>query len=128
MAVLDARVREFFSVFTDASADLRLDVLGSCFADPFLAADAGGARPVPRDAFLRALPRRAQMFADAGIGRAALTSLTADRLDEHYLLVRTEWSAPRLAGGDPKRLASSFLLHDDGDHLRIVLYLNHEGL
>ena len=124
----DSRVPEFFEVFGDASGDLKLDVLGYLFADPFLSADATGARPVPRDLFLQALPRRAALFADAGLGPAALTALTWDRLDDHYLLARTEWSCPSLAGGDPKRLASSFLLHDDGDRLQIVLYLNHVGL
>ena len=124
----DSRVPEFFDAFGDASGDLKLDALGSLFADPFLAADATGARPVPLDLFLQALPRRATLFADAGLGRAVLTTLSWDRLDDHYLLARTEWSCPSLTGGDPKRLASSFLLHDDGDRLRIVLYLNHEGL
>jgi hypothetical protein len=124
----DSRVPEFFDVFGDAGGDLKLDVLGHLFADPFLAADATGARPVPRDLFLQALPRRAALFADAGLGPAALTALTWDRLDDHYLLARTEWACPSLAGGEPKRLSSSFLLHDDGDRLRIVLYLNHEGL
>jgi len=123
-----SRVREFFDVFADASSDLKLDLLGDCFADPFLSADATGARPVPRDAFLQALPRRAAMFADAGVGRAELKSLAETRLDENYLLVLTEWSAPRLAGGDPVPLISSFLLHDDGTRLQIVLYLNHAGL
>ena len=128
VAAMESRVREFFDVFADASGDLKLDVLGHCFADPFLSADASGARPVPRDAFLAFLPRRARMFADAGVGPAALTELSADRLDPHYLLVRTTWAAPRLAGGEPVPLESSFLLHDDGDRLRIVLYLNHRGL
>ena len=128
LTAVDSRVRDFFEVFSAAGDDLNLDVLGDCFADPFLSADATGARAVPREVFLQALPRRARMFADAGIGPAALTSLDADRLDDHYLMVRTAWHAPRLAGGEPVRLQSSFLLHDDGDRLRIVLYLNHEGL
>jgi hypothetical protein len=123
---MPSRVREFFEVF--AGNTLNPEVVGSCFADPFLSADASGSRPVPLDVFLAALPRRAQMFADAGVGPAALTSLVESHLDEHYVLVRTEWAAPRLSGGEPLRLASSYLLHDDGNSLRIVLYLNHSGL
>jgi hypothetical protein len=122
------RIRRFFGTFADAGGTLDLDALAGCFADPFLSADANGARPVPRSAFLQALPRRAEMFAKAGLGSAKLTALTETRLDPHYVLVRAEWHAPRTAGGDPVRLASSFLVHDDGGHLRIVLYLNHEGL
>jgi hypothetical protein len=124
----ESRIRQFFDVFSAARGTLDLNVLAGCFADPFLSADASGARPVPRTAFLQALPRRAQMFADAGIGAASLTSISHHRLDDHYLLVRTEWSAPRTAGGEPVSLASSFLLHDEGEQLRIVLYLNHHGL
>ena len=124
----DSRIPEFFEVFGDAGGDLKLDVLGRLFADPFLSADATGARPIPRDLFLAALPRRAALFAEAGLGPAALTGLTWDRLDDHYLLARTEWACPSRTGGEPKRLSSSFLLHDDGDRLQIVLYLNHEGL
>jgi ketosteroid isomerase-like protein len=124
----DSRIREFFAEFSTASDALDLDVLARCFADPFLSADATGARPVPRAAFLRALPRRAQMFADAGLGAATLTELSHSRLDDHYLLARTQWCVPRDAGGEPLQLASSYLLHDDGGELRIVLYLNHLGL
>ncbi|GIF25803.1 hypothetical protein BJ973_003076 [Actinoplanes tereljensis] len=119
-------IRAFFHTF--ACASLQPEQLGACFADSFLAADGTGARPVTRDDFLRALPRRAAAFADAGLGPTVLTALTETRLDDHYWLVRTEWSALRPAGGDPLPLASSFVLHDDGESLRIVLYLNHEGL
>jgi len=128
MTVADFRVREFFEIFAEASGGLQLDLLDYCFADPFLSADPSGTRAVPKDLFLEALPRRAQAFADAGVGPAALTSLDEIRLDEHYLMVRTGWDAPRLDGGAPVHLESSFLLHDDGDRLRIVLYLNHQGL
>jgi hypothetical protein len=124
----ESRIRQFFDLFTAASDTLDLHVLADFFADPFLSADASSARPVPRTAFLQTLPRRAQMFADAGLGAPSLTSISHHRLDDHYLLARTEWSAPRIAGGEPVSLASSFLLHDEGEHLRIVLYLNHRGL
>jgi hypothetical protein len=127
-AAAGSPARRFFGTFIDASDTLNRDALNACFADPFLFADASGSRPVSRDAFLEALPRRAKMFADAGLGRAVLTSLDETRLDPHYILVRTEWTTPRTDGGTPVRLVSSYLLHDDDAELRIVLYLNHEGL
>jgi hypothetical protein len=102
--------------------------LGGCFADVFLAGDASGARPVPREAFLAAVPRRRQMFAEAGVGEATLTSHAVMELDDHYLLVRTEWSAPRLDGGAPVELSSSFLLHRSDDTATAIAYLNHQGL
>ncbi|WIM95655.1 nuclear transport factor 2 family protein [Actinoplanes oblitus] len=116
------RVEQFFQTFTA----LAPEEVGGCFADSFLSADATGARPVSRAEFLRALPRRAAMFAALGVGRAELTRLTSDRLDDNYVLVRTEWAAPRLSGGAPVPMVSSYLLHDDGTRLEIVLYLNHE--
>ena len=121
-------IRQFFATFSTASDSLDLAALEHLFADPFLFADASGSRPVPRSAFLRALPGRAQTFAAAGLGPALLESVTETRLDEHYVLARTEWTVPRTAGGAPVGLASSFLLHEDGGERRIVLYLNHQGL
>lgn len=125
---IESRVRQFFDAFATASRTLDLDALAHCFADPFLSADASGARPVPRATFLQVLPRRAKMFADAGVGASSLTAISHQRIDDHYLLARTEWQAPRADGGEPVHLESSFLLHDDGANLRIVLYLNHRGL
>ncbi|GAA4592590.1 hypothetical protein BJY16_000685 [Actinoplanes octamycinicus] len=113
------RIEQFFQTFTTLPAE--------SFAESFLVADAAGARPVSRADFLRALPRRAAMFAALGVGPAELVSLTTERLDDHYALARTAWSAPRLAGGDPVPMSSSYLLHDDGTRLEIVLYLNHES-
>lgn len=125
-STLETRLRGFFAAFSpDAGGE---DGFGDLFADPFLLADDAGARPVPRAAFLAALPRRARFFADAGLGPAVLTALTCQRLDDRYVLARTDWDAPRVAGGEPVRLASSYLLHDDGDRFRVVLYLNHQGL
>ncbi|MET7422992.1 hypothetical protein [Dactylosporangium sp. NPDC005555] len=112
-------VHAFLTALTGAgSADL--------FADPFLFADASGARPVSRADFFATLPRRAQLFAAAGYGPARLTSADQLRLDEHYLLVRTGWSAPSRTGGDPAELSSSYLLHEDGTSMRVVAYLNHK--
>jgi hypothetical protein len=92
------------------------------FAETFLAGDKGGIRPVTREAFLRALPKRAEMFREAGVGEPVLAELSFEALDEHYVLARTEWAA------GPIRLVSSYLLHrkDDGT-LEVVVYLNHQG-
>lgn len=125
-ALLETRIRHFFAGFSPAGGDA--DAVGALFADPFLLADETGARPVPRAAFLAALSRRVRLFADAGFGPAALVDLTCHRLDDRYVLARTDWDAARLAGGDPVRLSSSYLLHDDGDRFRVVFYLNHHGL
>jgi hypothetical protein len=124
---VDVLVRDFLDLFSAADrADT--DRLGSAFADPFLAGDASGARVVPRAAFLAALPRRREAFRERGLGAAELVSHTTIELDEHYLLVRAEWSVPRSDGGGAVPLSSSYLLHRDGDAVTAIAYLTHRGL
>ena len=122
------QIRGFFDVFTRASSALDLDALAGCFDETFLSSDAAGTRVVPRPAFLQALAGRAQMFADAGIGRAAFRQLTHQELDQHHVLASATWAAPRTDGSGEVTLASSFLLRRDGGQLRIVVYINHQGL
>lgn len=118
---------DFLRRFTAASEADDTEMLGGCFAAVFLAGDGNGVRPVARDEFLAAVPRRRQMFADAGVGAARPSCHTVTALDQHYLLVRTEWTAPRLGGGDPVELSSSFLLHVDSETTTAIAYLNHKG-
>ena len=118
----------FFDVFERSGSPLDLDALAGCFDETFLASDAAGTRVVPRAAFLQTLAGRAQKFADAGVGPAALRQLTYEDLDPHHVLARTTWAAPRTDGTGEITLGSSFLLRRDGDQLRIVVYVNHEGL
>lgn len=126
-ADIDPDVIEFFVAFERASRDADLATLTGCFLDHFLVGDAQDARPVPRAAFLEALPGRSAAAAAAGLSPATLTDLSVVALDEHWVLARTRWSAER-AGGPALVMASTFLLrrHDGG--LGIAAYLNHEGL
>ena len=148
---LDDQIRDFFDVFARASATLDLDVLAGLFAETFLSSDQAGAMVVPRAAFVQALPRRAQAFADAGVGPAVLTALAHTELDPHHVLARTIWAAPRTHGGgdgragtdgsptttndddnnnnnNAVRLESSFLLRRDGERLSVIAYITHRGL
>jgi hypothetical protein len=118
-------VTRFLDTFQRASHELDLEALKGCFVDVFLAADANGSHAVPRHVFLDALPGRAA--AAAGIGRAVLRSANAQALDDHWILLRTTWAAPR-SNDQELQMASSFLLHRDGPELRAAVYLNHEGL
>jgi ketosteroid isomerase-like protein len=125
---LDGQVEAFFDAFAVASDQLDLDRLAELFAETFCAADPAGARPVPRQAFLAALPRRAELFAAAGIARVVLTDLQHQPLDATYVLARTDWRAERAAASTPVRLSSTFILRRDADRLRVVFYLNHQDL
>jgi hypothetical protein len=101
------------------------------FADVFLHADPHGAAPVPRHAMLAALPQRERSFAAAGLGRARLDSATETALDDHYVLLRTHWSAPSTVpdgGSGPLALDSTFLLRRDNSRLSVVVHLNHADI
>jgi hypothetical protein len=124
---LEERVAAFLESFRKASAALDIDAQSQCFADTFLVADSAGARPVPRQAFLQAIPARAAAAEQAGVGRARLVEASMLRLDASWVLLRTEWSSS-LADGGELPMTSTFLLHDDSSALRITAYLNHRGL
>ena len=125
---LDGQVEAFFDAFAAASDQLDLDRLAELFAETFLAADPAGVQAVPRQAFLRALPRRAELFAAAGITRVVLADLRHHALDDAYVLARTDWRAERTGASTPVRLSSTFILRRDADRLRVVFYLNHQDL
>jgi ketosteroid isomerase-like protein len=125
---LDGQVQAFFDTFAAASDQLDVDRLAGLFAGTFLAADPAGAQPVPRQAFLHALPRRAELFAAAGITRVVLAELQYHALDDTYVLAKTLWHGERARGSTPVRLSSTFILRRDGDRLQVVLYLNHQDL
>jgi hypothetical protein len=79
---LEERVAVFLGSFREASATLDIDAQRECFADTFLVGDANGARPVPREAFLQAVPARAAAAKEAGVGRAQLIKASMLRLDD----------------------------------------------
>jgi ketosteroid isomerase-like protein len=124
----DGHVQAFFDTFAAASDPLDVDRLAELFAETFLAADPAGAQPVPRQAFLAALPRRAELFAAAGITRVVLAGLQHQALDDTYVLARTDWRAERTTASTPARLSSTFILRRDSDRLQVVFYLNHQDL
>jgi hypothetical protein len=127
VADLEDRVAAFLECFRRASSDLDVDAQRGLFAETFLVGDAAGARPVPREAFLQAIPARAAAAEQAGVGRAQLVEASMLRLDESWVLLRTEWSSS-LADGGELPMTSTFLLHDDHADLRVTAYLNHRGL
>jgi hypothetical protein len=124
---LEERVAAFLEAFRAASAALDVEAQRGLFAETFLVGDAEGARPVPREAFLQAIPARAAAAEQAGVGRARLVEASMLRLDDAWVLLRTEWSSPTADGGELP-MTSTFLLHDDRSTLRITAYLNHRGL
>jgi len=125
---LDGQVEAFFDTFAAASDQLDTDRLAELFAETFLAADPAGVQPVPRQAFLAALPRRAELFRAAGIARVVLVDLQHHALDDTYVLARTDWLGERTGASTPVRLSSTFILRRSADRLRVVFYLNHQDV
>ena len=80
---LDGQVEAFFDTFAAASDQLDVDRLAELFAETFCAADPAGVQPVPRQAFLHALPGRAELFRSAGIARVVLAARRAPRPGRH---------------------------------------------
>lgn len=126
---VSAEVRAFFDRFEQASDSLDVDTIAALFAEVFMSADPNGVTVVPRDAFVAALPQRQKLFDRMGASAIRLTALTENRLDEHHVLVHTQWAADlRDPSQAPLELSSSFLLRQDGESLTVVFYLNHQDI
>lgn len=127
---ISSDVRDFFARFEQAGNRLDLDEISGQFADPFMSADPGGVRPVPKAAFLAALPGREKLFASIGATGMRLTKITETPLDDHYILVDTEWETePATSETEPLTLSSAYILRRTDDQtLQVVFYLNHQDI
>jgi hypothetical protein len=101
------------------------------FADVFMVADPSGARAVPSSVLLMAIPQRRKLFADIGSSVTTLASVKETRLDDRYVLLKTEWLVKfeREDGlGEELILRSTFLVYRSDVGLKVVFYLSHEDL
>jgi hypothetical protein len=131
-------VRSFFERYQQATDSLDSAGLAESFQDFFLNLDPGSATPVSRDALIKALPGRGQLFAAIGATGADLATIAESPLDDQHTLVKTTWTVRfgAAAGPDaaaqapePLTLLSTFLLRrDPGGPWRIVVYLNHQDI
>jgi hypothetical protein len=124
-------VRAFFERYEQAGNTLDTAVLTDAFHEVFLNLDPTAAGPVSRDALIKALPMRDQMFASIGARGMELDSISETPLDGLHTLVDTTWTVHIDPQGDdvePLTLASAFLLRRHEERWRIVLYLNHQDI
>jgi hypothetical protein len=123
-------VLEFFDRYQRGADTADPDVVRDCFAETFLNLDPSSAGPVPRDALIRALSGRAQLFGSIGVEALELTELDETPLDDLHTLVATTWTARFAPGADaePLVLPSQFLLRREGGSWQIVVYLNSTDL
>ncbi|MEA2695843.1 MAG: hypothetical protein QOI66_114 [Myxococcales bacterium] len=127
MTGLTAEVRAFFDEFERNSAELAIDRIAAQFADTFMNADPQRVMPVPKAAFIAALPQREKMFEAAGISRVRLASVRETVLDPMHVLAVTDWIAESTDGAEIP-LASSFILRRQGSSFVVVFYLNHQDI
>lgn len=127
---ISSDVRDFFARFEQAGNRLDLDEISGQFADPFMSADPNGVQAVPKAAFLAALPAREKLFASIGATGMRLTGITETPLDDHYILVDTQWETePATSETEPLSLSSAYVLRrTEDDTLQIVFYLNHQDI
>ena len=122
-------VRQFFEVFEKEAMDP--SALATCYGETFLFAGPQGTRVIQKAAFLQMIPQRTKFFQTAGLVSSMVQVLEETRLNEHYLLVDTQW---QLRFEPPARkplveaMRATYLLHEQADGLRVVLQLDHEDL
>ena len=81
---------------------------------------------MPREAFVKSLPLRRKLFADADVGAPQLVRAEQLDLDPLHKLIRTSWRAPRTDRPDVI-LESTFLVRRT-EPAQILVYLNHKDL
>ncbi|WP_353073055.1 hypothetical protein [Tunturiibacter gelidiferens] len=131
MKNIDKEVEDFLKRFQINANVGSAEEIVEQFADVFMSADPSGARAVPSSKLLMAIPLRRKLFEGVGGGATALASVEQTRLDDRYVLLKTEWlmKLDRGSGpGDGLTLRSTFVLYRSDDGLKIVFYLNHEDL
>jgi hypothetical protein len=131
MEYIDDEIEIFLKRYeTNANIGTAEEIV-SQFAEVFMAADPSGARPVPASVLLAAVPQRKKLFESMGSGVTTLASLEQTRLDDRYILLKTEWLVKFDRGNgrsEELRLRSTFIVQRFDDRMRIVFYLNHEDL
>lgn len=126
MDTLSSRMVEFLESF-ECSRAAGADA-AALYAETFLAAGPEGARCVRLEDFLKALPKRKEMFEAAGCKRTELASVTETPLDERYTMARTKWrmTFAREGGERLVEVESTFLVDMGGEKPRILAYLSHQ--
>jgi hypothetical protein len=125
------RVERFLGEYLEAANGMDLERIREAHNDPFMFCDPSGARSVPLDAFVAALPKRRAFFDGVGQRGTELVSFEHERLDDRYTLVKAKLRMAFQSGDAPAQealLDSTFMLFDDGERGRIVLHLESEDV
>jgi len=128
---LNAKVKNFFDHYRQASAENEIERMAALYADVFLFGDPAGVRPVRKEDFIRVLPRRKEFFASVGLSSSTVDSLEVSELDSKYVLVKAVWKMwfDRSDGHIVESTNSaSYILFTVGESFEIVVQLDHQDL
>lgn len=128
METISSRMAEFLESF-ERSRKENAEAHTALYAETFLAGGPDGARCVRAEDFLKALPRRKEMFERAGCRRTELAGVTETPLGERYSMARTKWRMffEREGGRmEVVEVESTFIVDFGGGATRIVAYLAHD--
>ena len=88
MAWTRERVERFLNAHLDAGNAMDFGRIRAAYNDPFMFCDPSGARPVPLDPLIAALPARRAFFDAVGQQGTELVSFEMTSIDERYVLVK----------------------------------------
>lgn len=127
MEMVSSRMAEFLESF-ERSRQGGPEAVAALYAETFLAGGPEGARCVRLEDFLKALPKRKEMFEAAGLRRTQLAGVTETPLGERYTMARTKWrmTFAREGGERVVEVESTFLVDFGGAEAKILAYLSHE--
>ena len=122
---------KFFEDFERGITEPDPELVAACYADSFMFASPQGAQAIQKDGFLKVLPRRTAFFKALGLASSKIRTLEETRLDGAYIMVKAGWEMR--FENDPAHsllaeIAATYILHQQGNSLRIVFQLDHQDL
>jgi hypothetical protein len=122
-------VQAFFDQYARGRSALDPDLIASQYPDSFMIAGPKGARAVDKSVILAAFASGQAFLKASGHTSTRVLSVDETRLDEHYVLVRAQftWRFEKAAAQPiDVTVASTFVLHSSAGALRIVFQHEHE--
>jgi hypothetical protein len=124
-------IEDFLRAHLKAGSALDVGAIAKVYNDPFMFAGPDGARAVPVQPFLAALPQRRAFFDSVGQRATELVSFEETQIDQRYVLVMAKLKMIFQRGDAAPvdvLLDTTYLLFIDGTAPRIVLQLESQDV
>ena len=124
-------IRQFIERFAQLSASGTPEAMAAQFGETFLAAGPQGAQCVRKEDFARMLPKRKNLFDQAGLQKTELVAIEDSMLDARYAFVKTRWRFQFECKGQDSIgvvVNSTYIVDCGADPWQIVLYLAHQDI